>query len=407
MNVRLSARGTSVNITPSRPVHLAGYSSRSAPFSGIADALEANILLLEDPGQRVLLVSLDLLYPGYELRRRLEERLAGRLDAASIFLASSHTHFAPATDALLPRLGIVDAEYLSRTIDAIADAASALLTSVGQPAEVTYAKCLASHSINRRLPHLGLGRDPPFWKTRWELRPNPSGPTDESVHVINVRNPAGETMAILWSYACHPVGFPQIDHVSADFPGVVRRALRTASGTVPVLYLQGFSGDIRPRGPIVQRGGAPAFAPFAQSAWQDWASSLATIVTQCAWQPGAPITGDLSVQRNSIALERLGPSAGGRGLSVHQVCIGSEFRFLGISAELVVAYTALLQAQSTARTTIPIGCLDGVPGYIPTSTMTGQGGYEVKGFMPLFGVTGAYSASVSELVEGEIFSFAR
>ena len=66
--------------------------------------------------------------------------------------------------------------------------------------------------------------------------------------MLTFSDPTDRPIAVLWSYACHPVGFPARTRVSADFPGVVRRALRDAHGAeLPVLFLQGFAGDVRPR----------------------------------------------------------------------------------------------------------------------------------------------------------------
>jgi hypothetical protein len=79
----------------------------------------------------------------------------------------------------------------------------------------------------------------------------------------------------------------------------------------------------------------------------------------------------------------------------------------GVSAELVVSYVERLRRLRASAVTIPVGCLDGVPGYIPTSEMVPQGGYEAATFMPLFGVRGRYRRDVSSIVERELFALGR
>ncbi len=85
--------------------------------------------------------------------------------------------------------------------------------------------------------------------SEWSVRqaPWPDGPRDETVHVLEARAADGSVPALLWQYACHPVCNPERLRVSAEFPGVVRQRLRRDLGPeTAVLYLQGFSGDIRP-----------------------------------------------------------------------------------------------------------------------------------------------------------------
>ena len=51
---------------------------------------------------------------------------------------------------------------------------------------------------------------------------------------------------MLWNFACHPVMYHSPMNVSAHFPGDVRKELREILSDIPVVFLQGFSGDIRP-----------------------------------------------------------------------------------------------------------------------------------------------------------------
>ena len=64
------------------------------------------------------------------------------------------------------------------------------------------------------------------------LHPNPRGPRDETVRLFVAAREADGAgpMGILWNYGCHPVTAYPADVVSADYPGVVRRALRSGCG---------------------------------------------------------------------------------------------------------------------------------------------------------------------------------
>ena len=115
------------------------------------------------------------------------------------------------------------------------------------------------------------------------------------------------------------------------------------------------------------------------------------------------VTGDIRSKRWRVRLRELGPDSGGRDLTIQEVAVGDSLHIFGISAEVSSGYVREL-AQARARATvIPVGCIDGVPGYLPTSEMVPQGGYEAKGFMKLFRVRGRYRRDVSDRVRRLIF----
>src|SRR5437870_2582100 len=122
--------------------------------------------------------------------------------------------------------------------------------------------------------------------------PDPTGPRDETVHILTFTDGGERPVALLWSYACHPVTFAEPWQVSADYPGVVRRALRAAFGAdLPVLFLQGCAGDIRPRElgrprtlgrRLAERVVGKLFTPFTAPEYVAWSGSLATQVVEVA-----------------------------------------------------------------------------------------------------------------------------
>src|SRR5207237_7654952 len=283
----------SIDITPDRPPPLAGYPERRRPSSGVADPLELNALLLRAPGQTVAILTADLLFVTAELKARLLQAVGARLglDEASLLVGASHTHTAPALDPGKPRLGPCDPDYAALVTERAAELLGRLAAIDPVPCHVDYRTGAADHAINRRRPgwHVSL-RHLPYRGVR--RAPNPAGPRDETLHLLTFSDPTDRPLAVLWSYACHPVGFPARTRVSADFPGVVRRALRDAHGAeLPVLFLQGFAGDVRPRevGATTRFGrrlvelvlGA-RFAPLSPAQYAAWAGGLAERVVGVA-----------------------------------------------------------------------------------------------------------------------------
>jgi hypothetical protein len=383
------AASARTDISPQKPATLGGYRDRYAPFEGITDPLEANMLWLQSEDRRLLIVTLDLLYPGRELRRRLLCSLGLRDE--ELFLAASHTHFAPMTTPGLPGLGEEDEGYIDMVARSVA-AAACPLEGRAVPVRCIRRCGTADHAINRRLLRWRLSRS--GLSHSCQMGPNPGGEKNEAIEALEFLDADDRPLALLWNYACHPTGFPDLLQVSAEFPGMVRARLRETAGPVPVLFLQGFSGDTRPPfyGIDLTSVGlarrlllGPQFRDPSMAEWRTWAGSLAERVTTIFSSHGKPLPLALRTNERLIVPEaQLGE--GGRGnkplIWHHLDCDG--FRIVGVNAEPVTAYGALVAAAFPDKPLLLAGCLDQTNGYLPTDAMLATRGYEVEGFRPLF-----------------------
>jgi hypothetical protein len=409
----------SVSITPDRPLPLAGFTDRLEPFTAVADPLELNALLLRTPEATLALLTADLLFVTEDLKHRIAAMVRPdlALDDASFLFAASHTHFAPAVDPSKPRLGPVYPAY----VDLVAERAGTLLrrlaSAAGEPGEprVEYRSGVAAHAINRRRMGWRLSPRAPHLPRRAMLRaPNPTGPRDETVHVVTLRNASGRPAAVLWSYACHPVSFAEPRHVSADYPGVVRRALRAALGTdIPVLFLQGCAGDIRPRElgrprawrrRVAELVVGKLFTPFSPSEYRAWSDSLATRVVEIARAPGRvlPLASTFRAAHMSVPLAALldGALSSTRSVTFQRLEVAPGIAIAGVSAEPVAEYgLAVRAAAPPQKAVIPVGYTDSVFGYLPTARMLGQHGYEDEGFMDSFGISGRFRPDLEQVVQ--------
>jgi neutral ceramidase len=400
----LHAGAGTTDITPDTPVPLAGSETRTAPFTRVADRLEANALVLEQEGRRVVLVTADLMFIGGELRAGVLQRLAGTLGDAELFLAASHTHFAPATDDRRPLLGRMSAAYLEQVCDRVSGLVAGLLRRRLEPARVAYARGQADHAVNRRLRaawHLSR-RGPKVGAV--VAAPNSVGPRDESVHVLRVLGAERQPLAVVWSYACHPVAFPRPLEVTAEYPGRVRQRLRERAGSdTPVLFLQGFAGDIRP--PELDRSASasgrarrrllgPRFGRFTPDEWERWADSLSARVAEVAAAAGDPVAGELRLHRISRPVQEFVLGApNDQQVSFHLVSLG-RVTIVGISAEVVTEYGPLLRSTLGSEYCIPVGYIDDVYGYLPTARMLREGGYEADWFLRPFALRGPVNPMV-------------
>lgn len=394
--------GSTVDITPPLPVALAG-SIQITRSRSVATALEANAVLLDDGVVRVLMISADLLYFGPELVdavHRCAEQCG--IPAPCVILAASHTHFAPATDRTKPRLGEVDAGYETFVRDRLLDLVLAVTSSpmAAVAIEATRATCDLSVNRRRRWPLPTLTREGLKLGPSVVMAPAPDGPRDPHLDVLRLVDASGKVVCVVWKFACHPVCFPDRASVSSEYPGRARDRLRQSLGhSLPVLFLQGFTGDVRPRLPgrysLKARLNAlrlgPGFSSPSQAQWTHWADAMAELLLDCVGQRGArSVTGALDVGCVDIAMSHfidpvLNPRAVQRPLRVQRLAFGDRIELLFLAAEVCSPYLALFGA---GERTLCVGYTGHVFGYLPSQRQAGEGGYEGQGYFARFGLAG-------------------
>lgn len=399
----------SIDITPQRPAPLAGWRDRAEPFERVADPLEINGILVRDGVVAALVLSVDALYVGGRLTQAIEDQLERvGLGDCYVLTAASHTHFAPNLDATKTALGALDEQYVERVEERVSALVERLVNSAAQPARLRYGSGGAAHSVNRRRPGWHLAGGLP--RRTVGMRANPSGPNDQTIHLVRLEREDGKPLAVLWSYACHPVAFPRPLEVTAEFPGVVRRALRGLLGPdLPVLFLQGFSGDLRPpavipTGPHPKRRIAdllqgPSLGRFSETDYAQWSDSLARLVSGVASGELAALAPAVRQATVTVPLGQL--LEGGdelRELTISRLELADRLQLLALSAEVVVEYGGSLSRMFPGVQSIPVGCAGDVYGYLPTRRMVGEGGYEAEEFLESFGLRGRLRASAEQAV---------
>lgn len=402
MTLRVAA--AHIDISPNRPAILAG-SGGLIPSTGIRGSLEANAIAFQSSENRyAVILTLDTLFVGPVVERSLEDHFSkvhGH-DSRDLLVLASHTHYAPAIDETKPELGEVDLEYLGYVIDRCKRLLDSVLTDIGVGALIERRIGFSTASMNRRLPwpfpHLAGQRG---LKIEAVMAPNPKGVVDPAITTWTIRAADGHVVACIWHFACHPTGLPVTNEVSAEYPGLARDRLRQHFGSVPVLFLQGFAGDIRPKVPETRplwlraaRASifGPSFDRFDRQSWQYWADSLASDV-QLSFGIGVgrqsivergPLN-EIRSSRHEIALSEIIA-----GLNTHRkvqfrrLRVSPIFDLVAIAAEPLMGLRELIDIPSVAS----VGYLGDTFGYWPTDADMRLGGYEVSGYFRPFGLTG-------------------
>ena len=397
----------SVDITPLEPIPLAGYATlRKSSYERVADPLEVNIAILRAGSQLSAFISFDLMYVGAYLRDAMVAALDGLIPREAIFTSAIHTHSGPPTEDSLPVLGKVTPAYREMVAEKAAALALKLLNGVFVPVALEYLEGSASHSINRRTRTFGVSRNFPFLGQQVNLKPNPAGVRDETLRVLRVRDADGRAVLIAWCYACHPVGYPQLNDLTAEYPGAVRAQLRAELGDIPVIFWQGFSGNIGPRQLVREPGAEHATYSLKATSldeWHKWAGGLGAQVSATAAAPEARIIGGpVSCALRALPLRELGLDSD-KQLRLHEIRLGSELVICGLNAEVAVEYVATLQKLYAPARVIPVGCVGDVYGYLPVDQMVREGGYEARGFIPRFGLRGRFVPNIEAVVTERLF----
>jgi neutral ceramidase len=230
-----------VDITPSIPTPLAGYppigiwqggptdhvgyTGRTGPFDGVHDPVFARALAVDDGSATAVLVALDVCVVERPFTERVRAVAAQRwqLPPEAIVLAASHNHSGPdysGTWEVTPPT--VEDFVLDRVVEAIDEA-----LRQRRPARLGHVHTdLAGLTANRR---------------------DPSHPVDPRVPVLRIDAEDGTALAVLYSFACHPVTAGSANRlVSGEYPGVASAVVENALGGV-ALFLNGCAGNINPR----------------------------------------------------------------------------------------------------------------------------------------------------------------
>jgi hypothetical protein len=231
-----------VDITPPLGVQMWGYFDRLTGAQGILDPLYARVLVLEAADKRVALVTLDLGRTfGLEGIRAIRESARQTSGVDYVLIAASHTHAGPVLLDVYPQGQVPQwqTEQIHKIEQAIAQARQHMVDArLGTATGTVYI------GYNRRRVNPD-GTVTMLWNNPTRI---PTSPIDPTVTVLRVDDNAGNAIAVLVNYACHPVvfGADNLDY-SADFPAVTTRVVEQAlGGSVQAFFLQGAPGDINP-----------------------------------------------------------------------------------------------------------------------------------------------------------------
>lgn len=374
--------GSTIDITPSKKTYLAGYNTRNTQYEKILHQLEANIIILKN----IIFISIDTLYITEKLKNGILEQT--NLKPESLFLMATHTHFAPAIDDSKTALGLDSNDYLNELITKISHIINTTFQNrqIKQP-KLFYAQGHAYHSINRRLKV----------NNTIEMKPNISGVKDEEVQSILVTE--NEVIyGVFVNYCCHATSYGNhLNDINADYIHDIRQGIRQKyNKNIPILFMQGFSGNIRP---YSVSDTTLKFQNMDTENLNTWTKSLASIVSNSLDNIEEVDFKKITISLKGLHYRNIIQSNNYEGeLQCHIIKLG-KIIFIGLNAEPVVEYALYLKEMFPSYYIIPIGCVNGAFGYLPTDSMIEEGGYESNNFFKIFGINAQFKKNIEQSIK--------
>ncbi len=229
-------------------VHAAGLSAGVARVDitdreagPVNDPLYVKALVLGDGGTTLAIVTVDAVALGEigrigndflpTVRSRIENELG--IKPANVLINASHCH------------GVVCADVADRTVQAVKESAGRMV-----PVNVGAGSGHEDRVMENRRFKLKDGREADS-RRAYSLPPDEAfaavGPVDPEIGVLRLDKEDGQTLAVVYNFACHPIeGVPSGGN-TADMIGFASKVIEENLGDgAMALFLQGCAGDINP-----------------------------------------------------------------------------------------------------------------------------------------------------------------
>lgn len=419
---RLLLGTAKIDITPVKPIPLAGFGSRSGPFEGVNRRLfvRVNVLEQEVDGakRRLLIVQGDIIWWGSERMERIRATLAERfgIGPSDLILSAQHTHGGPSTsESFLDILGIPDSDYLQALDEALFSGVEQAIAGL-EPVTAERGKGECRIGINRRK----------IVKGKMTMAPNPEGLLDPDVNVIRFRKESGATKAVFIHYSCHPTT-TNSNYVTSEYPGVAAERLEATIGCGAVVsFLQGCTGNIRPslhRDDRFYAGSEEDVARLGRALADEvervLGGEMATLSPSLA--PGKRVVVRLPFEElpTEDQIEAALAEGGTKGqwaaklrshpeklrpdipFDLTYLVLADGLSFLAMDGEVVLEYGDYIK-RATGDRTLAMGYSNGMIGYVPTAAQITEGGYEGRESGIYFALPAAFSPAIEKVIKKAI-----
>lgn len=415
-----------VDVTPSYPIRLMGYGSRTTESAGVASPLKVRALAIgddaksaEDDGPAVL-ITVDNCHVGAFLTDEVARRLktGARIRRERLVTCATHTHCAPALASGIDFIfgkpiaadqkGRID-RYTRELTDAMEKVALQALAARA-PGRLSWGEGTVAFAANRRV----------LKKGKWVgFGVNPNGPVDHTLPVLRVTDPAGKVRAVLVNYACHCTTLGgEFNKVCAEWAGYACDEIERQHPGATALVVIGCGADANPEPRRDLDDAKNHASALARETERLVSSSLTPLPGHIKTRfrqielPLGPLPDRQALQRRSkldgaegffarTLLERLD-----RGETLPRTvpypvqtwCFGDQLAMIFLGGEVVVDYALRLKWETDASRVWITAYSNDVPCYIASRRVLDEGGYEADLSMVFYGRPARFAPETEDLI---------
>ncbi len=424
-NQGMQAGVATIDITPTEPIRLSGYGSRTETHQAVAQPLHAKALAIQDQDRLALLVTADSIGIPAWLSTQLSERLEAKagLSRGQIAVTATHTHTGPAIHGNLPfmfRSGLTKEEkatierYSNDLLDKLENVS---LQAIGnlRPAKIDWGKGELGFAVNRRILKDG----------KWAGWGNQEdGPVDHTMPMMRIRDQHGKLYAVLANYACHCTTLGgKFNRIHGDWAGVAREEIEQRHSGATALITIGCGADQNP-GPrsddlsVVESHGK-AMADEVDRLLKKKLTPVTSAPKgtfreiELAFDPPKPREYfEQRVKENhpdayfyAAMLAKLDAGEKWPESEMYEVqswTFGDELAMVFLAGEVVVDFAKRFYREFDADRLWLNAYANDVPLYVPSRRLYDEGGYEVDSSMVYYGKPARLAPDTEERVAAEV-----
>lgn len=405
------------DITPTEPIYLAGYGSRSHPSEGTLHKIWAKCLAIEDTdGKRAVLITTDLLGMPKGLSDKIKSELYKRfkLAKAQVIINSSHTHSAPVLEDALFDIYDLNKEQLNEVKKYSEKLVQTLLHLVENALQnMQHAKIFSDNGVVRFQVNRRNNNE-----SKLMFQEELKGPNDYAVPVIKVEDYSGKLLGVAFGYACHATTL-SLYQVSGDYPGFAQIELEQMYPGTIAMFFQGAGADQNPlpRKTIalseqygkelavavsrVLKEPMKELAPHLKFAYDEVMLPFDTLASESELQQLIKDSTTAAYQkrwakRMQEAIKRsiVQPKAYPYPIQVWEI---GEQKLISLGGELVVRYAIELK-KKYGQDIFVLGYSNDVMSYIPSEVILKEGGYEGALAHFVYGLPAKWAPGIQEKI---------
>ena len=365
-------------ITPTQPLRMLGYGSRTAPFDGVHDDLYCQAVALKSEEECVLILALDLCWmdlPEVDLLNNAVCEATGIRPEQQI-ISFTHTHAGPMVAHFA---GYSPEEaYVYQVVQHCVISAEEALDDL-TPARMTVAEAKANIGCNRRERTAD---------DRIILGVNPQGAHLDAVTCWRFERPTTDDV-LLFTHPMHgtTLGGENL-LISAEWMGIARSRIEEIWRGTRAVYLQGCGADQNPyrqERTIEQMKAHGETVAKAVTGIRDWRQVSTVPLCFQSFMMNLP-TMDGATSPCPLGSFRLGD------------CV-----LMGLGGEAFVEYALYARSLvSSPEAIMMLGYCNGSVGYLPTGAAYEEGGYETESFH-LFNIGKSWSPDLEGVIKAHIW----